>query len=97
MFLRVAVPINGVVDPIIEPGFLHDVYLRTISTLVSDPSLAGVIEPERRPVTGLLLKLDTSHMIAECMLELASCAGTSVNISIVFLEGSYYEMPLPVR
>ena len=88
---------NGVVDPIIEPGLLHDVDLGAIPPLVTDLPDAVVIEPECRPVTRLLLELDPSDVVAEGVLELAPCADTSVDVPVAFLEGAHHEMSVTVQ
>ncbi len=97
VLLPVSVPMNGVVDPIIEPRLLHDVDLGAIPPLVTDLPDAGVIEPESRPVTGLLLEFDPSDVVAECVFELAPCADTSVDVTVAFLEGSHHQMSVPVQ
>ena len=75
----------------------HNLDLRSVPAFVTDLADAGVVEPECRPVAGLILQLDPSDVVAMGVLELAPCANAGVKLSGAVLQRADRQVPFAIE
>ncbi len=93
----VPVPMERVLDSIIEPGLFVNVDFRAVTATATDLAYAVAHDPKCRPMPWLLLKFDAGDIVAEGMLELALGAHAAVDVAVAFLERADDQVALAVE
>ena len=71
VILAVAVPVEGVLDLLVQPRLFQDVDFAAVTCVVTDLADTRTCDPKRRPVAGLTLELHTGHVVAKAVFQLA--------------------------